>query len=95
MRVSLFCLFILFADSALANDLEIFSVSFLCKKQEEGSFNKYLYHVGFYLKNVSNKELSVVSKIGGKKLVKRENENHELVLGLNPVIDINGTPPNS
>ncbi|PCJ36246.1 MAG: hypothetical protein COA75_08440 [Cellvibrionales bacterium] len=92
MRTTLFCLFILFSYSTLANDLEIFSVSFLCKKQEEGSFNKYLYHVGFYLKNVSNKELSVVSKIGGKKLVKRANENHELVLGLNPVIDINGTP---
>jgi len=92
MKTILFCILILFVESTWANDLEVISVSFLCKKQEEGAFHKYLYHSGFYLKNVSNRELSVVSKIGGKKLVKRANENYELVLGINPVKNINGTP---
>jgi hypothetical protein len=92
MKKTLFCILILFVESAWANDLEIISASFLCKKQEEGTFHKYLYHAGFYLKNISNRELSIVSKIGGKNLVKRENKDYELVLGINPVQDINGTP---
>lgn len=92
MKKVVFCIFILLGKPVWANDLEIHPVSFLCKKQEEGSRYAYLYHAGFYIKNISDKELDVVSKISGKKLVKRANEDYEVVLGINPVKEINGTP---
>ena len=90
MKRMFFCILIFLIKPVWANDLEIHPISFLCQKQEESSFYTYLYHTGFYIKNVSDKELDVVSKIGGKKLIKRANEDYEVVLGLNPVKEING-----
>jgi hypothetical protein len=88
----IFCILILLGKPTWANDLEMHPLSFLCKKQEEGSRYTYIYHAGFYIKNISKKELDVVSKIGGKQLIKRTNKDYEVVLGISPVKEINGTP---
>jgi hypothetical protein len=92
MKKICFCILILLIKPVWGNDVGITPVIFLCQKQEEDSFYTYLYHIGFYIKNISDKKLDIVSKIGGKKLIQRSNKDYEVVLGINSVKDINGTP---
>ncbi len=45
------------------NELELFSASLVCKNQHKEENQVYVYHASFYIKNMSEKDITVVSNV--------------------------------
>ncbi|CAA0092690.1 Uncharacterised protein [BD1-7 clade bacterium] len=78
LKYSALILLCFFSSIMCADEIEMFSPLLLCKKAETGHRYPYEYFARFYLKNISNTNIKLVSKVEKSMYFKNQQSESEL-----------------
>lgn len=90
MRYLIWLVLALYSYSISAEELELFSPQLLCKRMD--GENSYEYYGGFYIRNMSKKEITVISDTKKPFLVISKDKPVQIYFATENVISINDIP---